>query len=631
MDPIFPLFAAAIAVNAPPVDVDTIVVTAARDERPQNETPASTSIINGVQIEALGVPLTVDLLRLEPGIAVATSGPAGSQTQVRIRGAEANHSLLFVDGIKFNDPASGNEARFELLTNDGLARIEVLRGPQSALWGSEALGGVIAVDTPDPRTPHAQLFGEYGSLESGRVAAAFTSGGKTAIGAAASWLRSDGIDAFGNPGPAAGDRDGFKNGSASLQARFQPSAAVAAGLVGHWISGTSQFDGFEDFQRADTRDSSRNRIVAGRSWARISWGDSPAWTLDLDASLLDSANHNRLAGEPQNRSSGRRTTAGAQLNGKLLLGATSHSLAAAIEHEVEVFDASDEIYFGATDQHQKRRLTGLAGEWRADWSSLLASDVSVRHDAFSAFADVTTLRASLLLRPSPHWRLHAAYGEGIAQPTFYDLFGFFPGFFVGNPALRPERSNALEAGLRWFDDRTSASITGFSARLHDEIVDTFDPVTFLSSTANAEGTSRRRGIEFEATRTIDSKGLISLSYTFLSARERQAANGLATREVRRPRHSGSAAVTLPIGPVLLGASIAYVGARIDTDFDFFPGRRVRLGDYWLGSLNLAWRISDRIELRVRMENGFDAQYEDVVGYATAGRTVYAGFRLHRSD
>src|SRR5205085_7729096 len=105
----------------------------------------------------------------------ASTGPRGTQTQIRIRGAEANHTLLFVDGIRFNDPAAGNEARFELLTSDLLSRIELVRGPQSALWGSEALGRVIAVDTSDPfsRTGFVAT-GEYGSLDSERTAGRYT-------------------------------------------------------------------------------------------------------------------------------------------------------------------------------------------------------------------------------------------------------------------------------------------------------------------------------------------------------------------------------------------------------------------------------------------------------------------------
>src|SRR5438270_12362852 len=129
-----------------PIDIDQIVITASRAPEQQAQTPASVTLIDGQRIERLDEPLVSALLRLTPSAAVATSGPAGSLTEVRIRGAEANHTLLFIDGIKINDPAAGDTPRFELLNADLASRIEVVRGPQSALWGSEALGGVIAVN-----------------------------------------------------------------------------------------------------------------------------------------------------------------------------------------------------------------------------------------------------------------------------------------------------------------------------------------------------------------------------------------------------------------------------------------------------------------------------------------------------
>ena len=132
-----------------PIDTDQIVITASRAPESEAQTPASVTIIDQQRIERLDEPLVSALLRLTPSAAVATSGPAGSLTEVRIRGAEANHTLLFVDGIKINDPASGDTPRFELLNADLASRIEVVRGPQSALWGSEAIGGVIAVNGLD--------------------------------------------------------------------------------------------------------------------------------------------------------------------------------------------------------------------------------------------------------------------------------------------------------------------------------------------------------------------------------------------------------------------------------------------------------------------------------------------------
>src|SRR5437868_15480072 len=145
-----------------PIDTDQIVITASRAPEQEARTPASVTIIDKKRVERLGDPLVPALLRLSPSIAVATSGPAGSLTEVRIRGAEANHTLLFVDGIKINDPAAGDQPRYEILNADLASRIEVVRGPQSALWGSEAIGGVIAVNGLD-EAPRYSASAEAGS------------------------------------------------------------------------------------------------------------------------------------------------------------------------------------------------------------------------------------------------------------------------------------------------------------------------------------------------------------------------------------------------------------------------------------------------------------------------------------
>src|SRR5215217_2659602 len=147
----------------PIIDTDQVVITASRAPESEARTPASVTIIDRQRIVRLDEPLMGTLLRLTPSAAVTTSGPAGSLTEVRIRGAEANHSLLFVDGIKINDPASGDAPRFELLNADLASRIEVVRGPQSALWGSEAIGGVIAINGIDD-SPGATASAEAGSF-----------------------------------------------------------------------------------------------------------------------------------------------------------------------------------------------------------------------------------------------------------------------------------------------------------------------------------------------------------------------------------------------------------------------------------------------------------------------------------
>ncbi|MDT9597678.1 TonB-dependent receptor plug domain-containing protein [Sphingosinicella rhizophila] len=597
-----------------------IVVTGAREPVLVDQAPVSATIFDRRQLESLSSPVASDVLRLSPGVSVSSTGPKGTQTQIRIRGAEANHSLLFVDGIRFNDPAAGGEPRFELLTTDSLSRVEIVRGPQSALWGSDALGGVIAVETAraDAGTRFSGL-GEYGSHDSVRASAQFAHRAERfELSGSAGLVRSDGIDSFGN----GGERDGFDNRQASLKAVFHPSLSGEIGVVGHWVEGKSQYDGFDPvtFQRADTLDATENRIFAMRGWGSFDWN---GWSLLLDADYLDSVNRNRLGETPLNSTFGQRFTAGGQVSRQL----GAHRFTAAVEHEREDFRGRDQTYGGATDQDRSRHLTAFIAAWRADWAKAISTDVTVRHDDFSASPGATTLRAALLVRPTSQWTVHVAYGEGVAQPTFYDLYGFFPGSFIGNPDLVSESARGWEAGVRWRGSQASLGVSAFTNHLRNEIVDTFDSTTFLSSTANVDGKSRRRGIEFDAQYRLAGIGDLAVNYTYLDADDRQAVGGVQLREVRRPRHSGNVALTGSWGAFDWGASLAYVGKRADTDFDLFPARRIILDDYVLASLKLGYKLTREIEAYARVENAFDDKYRDVVGYSTAGRTIYAGLRF----
>src|SRR4051812_26033166 len=206
-----------------PIATDQIVITASRAPQTEGQSPASLTVFDQLEIERLGQPLVPALLRLTPSVAVATSGPPGSFTEVRIRGAENNHTLLFVDGIRANDPATGDFARFELLNADLVSRIEVVRGPQSALWGSDAIGGVIAVTGSDGEPGYA-ASAEAGSFGFRRASAsgALASGGLN-LGGALGWQRATGIDSFGAPD---GDKDGYRNLSGRVRGTFALAPAV---------------------------------------------------------------------------------------------------------------------------------------------------------------------------------------------------------------------------------------------------------------------------------------------------------------------------------------------------------------------------------------------------------------------
>lgn len=609
---------------------DDIVVTASLLPIPEEEAPSVTTF-DGKRIEALGLPLAVDLIRLSPGVSVSVSGAQGAQTQVRIRGAEANHTLMFIDGVAFNDVAADNQARFETFSGDGLGRLELIRGPQSALWGSEALGGVIAMSSPDPLGAlRGSGTAEYGSRDFARATALIASGGERAgVSATASWARSDGIDILGG---GTGDRDGFENLTASIKAVARLGADSEIGIVGRYIDHEIEFDGTNAFfQRADTANASTAETHAIRGWARLGLDENSPWSVELAGQYLNSDNRNRLAQVRTNDSKGRRTRFGAQATRRIDAGDSRHALIAAVEREDEDFATRDLQFGGGSDRDLERGRTAYVGEWRARWGDRLVTDLAVRHDDFSRFEDETTFRANAVLNLSQEFALLGGYGEGIAQPSFVDLFGFAPGSgFIGNPALSPERSRGFEGGARWTSRRVSLEAVGFSNALTDEILEDFS--NFPNYTVvNAPGKSRRRGIELSGEWRPLAELRLAANYTYTDTRERSIAGASALREIRRPKHSANLAANWTGGKWTLGGSLAYVGKRTDVDFDLFPAPVVTLDDYLLASARVAYRLSKTFEAFARVENAGDADYQDVIGYNTPGRAVHAGIRLRFGD
>ncbi len=606
----------------PPENQPAIVITASLLPEKIEDSAASASIIDAGLLERLGEPSVTAYLRLFPSTSVAVGGPAGSFTQVRIRGAEANHTLLFIDGIRANDPAAGNEPRFELLNADITSRIEQVRGPQSALWGSEAIGGVISVDGSDALTTGARGMIEAGSFgfRRGTVSASY---GSNQLGGALAYGHSeaDGIDSF----DGSGDRDGFRSDALRGLVRWNPVAKLKLSASGFFLGGRNEYDSIDPFTylRADTLDRTKNRIMAGRIGAVYGEAGDP-WQASLSGSILGSRNINLLGDDEINRTKGRRTVVDAQVSRGFATGTVDHLLIVAASAENERFTASDSGFGGFTGQSRRRQHHALTGEWRATIAKRVVADVALRRDIFNRFKDATTARASLIVNVTPVLSLAGSYGSGIAQPTFFDLYGFFPGSFVGNPALKTETSRGFELSARVRQGAFSGSLTAYRQRLRDEIVGTYDPGTFLSSAANADGASIRQGVEAEASWSPLSALRIAATYAYLDASE-PLVGTRQVREIRRPKHSGSVTLDGVHGKLSYGASMAYVGRRIEQDFDL--GRRIGLSAYWLAGARVGYSVRPGIELFARIANAFDDQYQDVVGYRTEGRSSYAGLRV----
>ncbi|PZN95281.1 MAG: hypothetical protein DCF31_06970 [Alphaproteobacteria bacterium] len=600
---------------------DPITVTASREAVPVALSGTALTIIDRATIDALALPLVKDYLTLAPSVAVSQSGPLGAQTQVRIRGAEANHTITFIDGIDVTDPASSGEFRYETLLAAGIDRIEVLRGPQSALWGSQAIGGVVNILTRSDTGVYGEAQG--GSLGTFRAGAGGGyASGETRISGQASYLTSKGYDIASS----GGDKDGYQNLTLHAKALTKPTGNTTVSLVGRYVTSNSKFDDFDYVAGVplDAPLASRSRQLALKAQGGIKLLDD-RWSNDVSVLFTDTANINRIADAFQNRSDGGRLIFRYQSSLTAETGAARHRFTAALEHDRERFTSTDADPTALSNQSRSRLQTSLVGEYRLDVGDWLGGGVAVRRDWNNRFADTTTVRATAAVRPGAGFAVHGSYGTGIADPTFFDLYGFFPGFFVGNPGLKPERSRSWDLGAGWSNAAYGLDITYYHATLDDEIVSTFDPTTFLSGVANANGRSRRKGLEATVTaRPVDGLTL-SASYAWLDATQQTVAAGLQLREVRRPRHSGSVTAAWASKTFDLAASAAITGARDDTDFARFV--TVRLAPYTLLTVSGAIHVTPRVDVTGRIENALDRSYQDVFAYRTPGLTVHGGVRV----
>ena len=483
-----------------------------------------------------------------------------------------------------------------------------------------------------PSMARPRLRPEYaGSAEGGsfgfvRASGSFALVSDTAsLAAATGFQRATGIDSFNGHG----DKDGYRNLSGRVRGTWDIAPSVQLGIAGFAVAAKSEFDGFDPvtFLHADTLDNTRNHMEAGRIWAQIG-KDSSEWSGRVGLSLLGSSNRNYLADNFLNSTSGLRRTIDAQIEHSFTTGDVTHRLIFAADAERETFHARDSTYGGATDQDRTRDHDSITAEWRGE-ARWFTGDVAVRRDIFNRFKDATTFRASVLTKLGSGFAVTGSFAEGISQPTFFDLYGFFPGSFVGNPSLKPETSRGFEGSLRFSRGRVQASLTGFHQHLHNEISDTFNPLTFISSAINTNGVSHRSGVEAEISWHIGDQLRISANYAYLRATQPNAATTGQVTELRRPKNSGSISIDGATGKFTYGASAAYVGAHLDRNQDP-PFQLVNLRSYWLAGARVAYALRPGVELFVRAANAFNAHHEDVYGYRTEGRAAYAGIRFSSS-
>lgn len=618
---------------------ETIVVTASRIPIASEQAGASLTVLDEEYLKRRQALTVEELLRGTPGVAVSRSGVLGSLSQVRMRGAEANHTLVLMDGIEIGDPALGGELDFSHFLAANLRRIEIVRGPLSALWGSDAVAGAInLISAPEQFGRSLTTSAEAGQFNTRRGALSGSAGGDGwGVSVSVDHLSSDGQ----NISRSGDEADGYRNNTGHVVARFDPSGQISLRLIARRSRSENQFDAtsFLSGVPADS-DSSTKRIhtVAGLR-GRVSTSGG-RWTHRASLTHTGSKNRNFASGSETGETSGDKLRLSYQSTFLLprlapndVNGGVSPSITIGLGHEREDYiQRAAASFFGDPNRDLDTHSTEALAEFRLDARGDWAAAAALRFDRNSDYDDAVSWRVSALNHLGLGAALHAAYGIGVKNPTFIERFGYFSNF-IGNPDLLPESSRGWELGARYGSGAgtLTGSITWFSERLEDEINGfVFDPASGGFTAGNRPGTSRRSGLELQGQVSILSQLTLAGAYTWLRSRE-PAPGDTTIQELRRPRHSGSLNVHYEIADPTIGINLnlAYTGEQPDIFYPPWPNpsRRVPLDSFLLASLAATWQATSRVRWHIRAENLGDTRFEEVYGFRGPGRSIHLGVQF----
>ena len=609
------------------LELEDMVVTAGLQPVSINDVASSITIITRQEIEQRQVKYLSDLLRDVPGFAVSQAGGPGTQTQVRVRGAEANHLLVLIDGVRANDPALSDEFPYQYALTGNIERIEIIRGPQSATWGGDAIAGVInIIRKKDADSHYLAAKVEAGSFS---TLNATVDGGYSGeffrITGGLSYFASDGT----NVSRQGNEKDGAENTTANLDVEFNPTEALILRFSGQFVDATSEFDDIDFFVSGLPVDA--DRVTESQQ----SYLTAEARYASADSSFSGSFAINRLESDNDNISDGvwSSSTAAETLELRLRGGwsiGRKHRLNFALEQEdVNFSQRGQASFFGDPNQDQSYDVSGYALEYIGKPIAEFSWTLSGRLDDYSDFDDATTWQLAGSYRVSPVLRVRGSVGTGSKPPTFTERFGFFEDVFIGNPDLKPESSQGWEIGVdsNWLANRNSLSVTYFIQDLQDEIDGfVFDPSSFLFTAQNKDTDSKRQGIEAVFDTRVGKSWSLGASYTYTDATEKDA-SGQSVREVRRPKHMASMVANYYFADDRgnLNLNLNYTGKQLDVFFSpvTFTLDRVDITSYTVVDMAGSWKLGKTLEL---VSNLFDEEYEEILGFVRPGRAFYAGLR-----
>ncbi|TCP90003.1 vitamin B12 transporter [Sphingomonas sp. PP-CE-1A-559] len=613
----------AYAQDIPDADAPEIVVTATRAAQPLSEIGQAVTVIDRAEIERRQTTIVSDLLATTPGVTVTRNGTVGALTSVRIRGAEADQTLVVIDGVRVNDPSStGGGFNFGNLLSSSVERIEVLRGPNSVPWGSQAIGGVVNIITAAPTEGvQARANAEYGYADS-VFASAGVSGksGPVSGSLTGGYLRTDGISSA-----ASGtERDGYRQYGATGRVGVEFAPGIGLDLRGYFADSKVDIDdGFDPktFVVADSLAYGTTQELYGYAGLHANLADGRfnnrvAFTI----ADINRDNYAQPGGDVTFLGRGRSERYEYQGDFRPL---DQVRVVAGVERENSRFND------GSTFAHTG--ITSVYGQLIVKPLNVLTVTGGVRNDDHDDFGSHTTFGANAALALRTGTTVRASYGEGFKAPTLYQLFSEY-----GNGFLAPETARNFDIGVEqaFLGNRARVGVTYFSRRTRNQIdfrdcspteletpnsICANRPFGVYDNVARAEAD----GVEFTlALRPVDALTLTA-NYSYIDTENRSIGNNFGNDLARRPKHTASVDADYRFAFGLsVGGTVTMVGGSFDD-----AANTTRLDGYALAGVRAELPIDERFAVYGRVDNLTDSRYETIAGYGNYGRAAYGGVRL----
>jgi vitamin B12 transporter len=595
----------AVAVQAQTTQLDAVVTTAARTPQRLAEVLADVSVISRDDIERLPAASLGDLLRQQGAVQLTRNGGPAGVTSLYLRGADNRHSLLLIDGMRVDSQATGGPS-WQAIPLDQIDHIEIVKGPASSLYGSDAVGGVIQVFTRKAGAqPQLSLGAGAGNLGTRRLDANSSARfGAFDIAAGLSTERSDGFNAtlnVPNNFSYAPDRDGYRKHSAQLRAGLAVAESQRVELTALRSHTNAQFDaGDPTTDDRSTQDGDSTRLAWTARW-------SPA--LDTELSHGESRDRYEQSPSPYLTNTRERQT---QFNAFWKPDA-SQQLQLLTERLEQRLESTSEWSPPLNDQ---RTQTGLGAGWLYHQGGLDAQ-LHARRDHDSQFGSVTTGNLAGGFALAPQWRVTGSWGNAFHAPTLYQRgseYGPIPG---KGPTLEAERARNAELALRWSAGQSEASLTAYHARVSNLIVfglpgSCASPYGCYQNVASAT----LKGLTLRGDTSVGSLHLAA-SADWQDPTDASTGKRLA----RRAKQLATLRADLPVGDWSFATAVQAQGASWDN-----AANTRKLGGFALVDFDAQYRLSRDLKLQLNLQNAFDRDHVTAYGYASMPRQAFVGLR-----